>query len=224
MKTSNQTNPKKETQRHLVEAVIAYVAFCGLSVLSRFVPLVFPLVVVSGIAFPLVWAKLTRDWAAIGFTRRNLRQALLWGVGAGLVFTLYIYISLPEEPSFTPMLVLQLAVGIPLWILIMSPFQEFFFRGWIQPRFQDTMGKWIGLAVTSFCFALWHLFPPFEGTPTSTIPVSSVSGFLSTLALGLLMGYVFQRTDNIVAPWLAHALAGISVVFFGMMSFIQYTP
>lgn len=224
MKTSNQTNPKKETQRHLIEAVIAYVAFCGLSVLSRFVPLVFPLVVVSGIAFPLVWAKLTRDLAAIGFTRRNLRQALLWGVGAGLVFTLYIYISLPEEPSFTPMLVLQLAVGIPLWLLIMSPFQEFFFRGWIQPRFQDAMGQWIGLVVTSFCFALWHLFPPFEGTPTSTIPVSSVSGFLSTLALGLLMGYIFQRTDNIVAPWLAHALAGISVVFFGMMSFIQYTP
>ena len=224
MKTSNQTNPKKETQRHLIEAVIAYAAFCGLSVLSRFVPLVFLLVVVGGIAFPLVWAKLTRDWAAIGFTRRNLRQALLWGVGAGLVFTLYIYISLPEEPSFTPMLVLQLAVGIPLWLLIMSPFQEFFFRGWIQPRFQDAMGKWIGLVVTSFCFALWHLFPPFEGTPTSTIPVSSVSGFLSTLALGLLMGYVFQRTDNIVAPWLAHALAGISVVFFGMMSFIQYTP
>ena len=224
MRSSNQTNPKREIQRHLIEAIIAYVAFCGLSVLSRFVAPVFLLVVVSGIAFPLVWAMLTRSWSSIGFTRRNLGQALLWGLGAGLVFTLYIYISLPEEPSFSPMLGLQLAIGIPIWILIMSPFQEFFFRGWIQPRFQDAMGKRIGLAVTSFCFALWHLFPPFEGTPTSTIPVSSVSGFLSTLALGLLMGYVFQRTDNIVAPWLAHALAGISVVFFGMMSFIQYTP
>jgi len=224
MGSRNQTNQRKKIRRHLMEAVIAYAVFCGLSGLSRFFPPLFLLVVVSGIAFPLLWAKFTGGWASIGFTRRNLGQALLWGLGAGVLFTLYIYISLPEEPSFSPLLVLQLAVGIPLWLLIVSPFQEFFFRGWIQPRFQEAMGKWSGLAVTSFCFALWHLFPPFEGTPTSTISVSSVSGFLSTLALGLLMGYVFQRTDNIVAPWLAHALAGISVVFFGMMSFIQYTP
>lgn len=221
---SKQRNPRQEAQRHLIEAVITYVAFCGLSGLSRFVPPLFLLVVVSGIAFPLVWATLTRSWSSIGVTRRNLRQALLWGLGAGMVYTLYIYISLPEEPSFSAMLILQSAVGIPLWLLIVSPFQELFFRGWIQPRFQEAMGKWIGLAVTSFCFALWHLFPPFQGTPTSTIPVSSVGGFLSTMALGVLMGYVFQRTDNIVAPWLAHALAGISAVVFGMMSFIQHTP
>lgn len=224
MGSRNQTNKRKKIRRHLMEAVIAYAAFCGLSGLSRFFSPLFLLVVVSGIAFPLLWAKFAGSWSSIGFTRRNLGQALLWGLGAGVLFTLYTYISLSEEPSFSPLLVLQLAVGIPLWLLIVSPFQEFFFRGWIQPRFQEAMGKWSGLAVTSFCFALWHLFPPFETTPTSTIPVSSVSGFLSTMALGLLMGYVFQRTDNIVAPWLAHALAGISTVFFGMMSFIQYTP
>jgi len=56
------------------------------------------------------------------------------------------------------------------------------------------------------------------------LTVTSVSGFLSTFALGLLMGFVFQRTDNIVAPWLAHALAGIALVILGLMSFVQYTP
>jgi hypothetical protein len=120
MKTSNPTNPKQEPRRHLIEAVIAYVAFCGLSVLSRFVPPVFLLVIVSGIAFPLVWAMLTRDWAAIGFTRRNLGQALLWGVGAGLVTSLIGFLT-AEERSFAPMLGLQLGVGIPIWLLIMSP-------------------------------------------------------------------------------------------------------
>jgi len=224
MKTINQTNPKKETQRHLIEAAIAYVAFCGVSLLSRFVPPVFLLVPVSGIAFPLIWAKITRSWTSIGFTRQNLGQALLWGVGAGLVSGLYTFLMFREEQSFPPMLGLQLAIGIPIWILIMSPFQEFFFRGWLQPRFQFAIGKWTGLFVTSLCFTLWHFCPPLEGTPTSTLPITSVIGILSTFGFGVLFGYIFQRTDNIVAPWLAHALAGIALVLIGGMSFIQYTP
>lgn len=122
------------------------------------------------------------------------------------------------------MLGLQLAVGIPIWILITSPFQEFFFRGWLQPRFQDAIGKWTGLFVTSLCFMVWHFLPPFEGTATSVVPITSVGGILSTFGLGMLWGYLFQRTENIVAPWLAHALAGIALVLIGMMSFIQYTP
>jgi len=224
MKTNNQTNSKKETKKYLIEAVIAYVVFCGLSVSSRFVPPVFFLVVVSGIAFPLVWAKLTRDWVSIGFTRRNLGQALLWGLGAGLVSIVYIVIMFGRGYSSPPMLGLQLAIGIPIWVLIMSPFQEFFFRGWLQPRFQDAMGKWIGLFVTSLCFTLWHFCPPLEGTVTSTLPITSVIGILSTFGFGMLFGYIFQHTDNIVAPWLAHALAGITLVLIGMMGFIQYTP
>jgi len=78
MKANNQTGSKNEAQRHLIEAVITYVAFCGIGFLSRFVLPVFLLVLVSGIAFPLVWAKRTRSWSSIGFTRRNLGQALQW--------------------------------------------------------------------------------------------------------------------------------------------------
>lgn len=225
MKTNNQTNSKKETKKHLIEAVIAYVAFCGLSISSRFVPPIFLLVVASGIFFPLVWAKLTRDWASIGFAQRNLGQALLWGLGAGLVSIVYIVFVFPGRlKALPPMLGLQMAIGIPVWFFIMSPFQEFFFRGWLQPRFQGVMRKWTGLFVTSLCFTLWHFCPPLEGTATSTLPITSVIGILSTFGFGMLFGYIFQRTDNIVAPWLAHALAGIALVLIGTMSFIQYTP
>lgn len=222
-KKIDQTTPMRKW-RSIAEAVVAYTAFCALSFSSRFVPAILLLVVISGIAFPLIWAKLTRSWASIGFTRLNLRQALMWGMGAGIATVVYIFLSFSGERLFPPMLGVQLAIGIPIWVLVMSPFQEFLFRGWLQPRFQCAMGKWMGLIITSACFTLWHFAPPFEGTPTSTIPVTSVSGVLSTFGLGLLFGYVFQRTNNIVAPWLAHALAGIGAVLVGAMTFIQYNP
>ncbi len=224
MKSANRIDPKKETHKHLIEAVIAYAAFSSLSVLSRFALPVFLLVVVGGFAFPLIWAKLTRNWVSIGFTRRNLGRALLWGLGTGLAVMLYIFVTPGEERTLPPMLGVQLAVGIPMWFIIVSPFQEFFFRGWLQPRFQEAIGKWAGLVVTSICFTLWHFFPPFEGTATSTLPITSLTGILTTFGLGMIWGYVLQRTENIVAPWVSHALAGIALVLTGTMSFIQYTP
>lgn len=225
MGTVQQSCPTGTTRRHLAEAVIAYLAFCGLSILSRYVMPAFLLVVVSGIAFPLAWAKLTRDWTAIGFTRRKLGQALLWGLGAGLAGMLYVFLGARGDALPTPpMLGLQLAFGIPTAMLIVSPFQEFFFRGWLQPRLEAALGKWAGLLVTSLSFALWHLFPPFEGSATSTISVTSPGGILTTIGMGLAFGYIFQRTRNIVAPWLAHALMIVATISVGAMTLIQLNP
>ena len=86
----NQLNSKEQTlqatkRKSLTEALIVLVAFCGLSGLSRLFPPVLLLVVVSGIGFPLLWTWRTQDWARMGFTRRNLGQALLWGLGTGLL-------------------------------------------------------------------------------------------------------------------------------------------
>ena len=205
-------------RKPLTEALIALAAFCALSALSRLQPLIWLLVPVSGIVFPLLWTWRTRDWARMGFTRRNLRPALLWGVGAGLLLLAIEWLT--TEHKDAPLLLVQLAVAVPIWILIMSPFQEFFFRGWLQPRFQDTLGVWPGLIVTSISFALWHLCPPFE--QAQIVPIASASGMLFTAGMGFLLGYVFQRTGNIVAPWLAHVLAGLALVLTGAMAFLQY--
>jgi membrane protease YdiL (CAAX protease family) len=208
----------------LAEAVFAYVAFIGISAASRlFMPL-FVLVMAFGLAFPLLWAKFTRNWASIGFTAKNSGQAFLWGSGAGLLSIAYTVVVFGHDYSPPPLLGIQIAVGIPIWLLIMSPFQEFFFRGWLQPRFQEALGKWGGLLVTSAAFTLWHFAPPLEGTATSSVPVTSIGGFVSCFGLGLLFGYVYQRTGSIIAPWLAHALAGIALIIIGLMSFVQYVP
>jgi membrane protease YdiL (CAAX protease family) len=80
------------------------------------------------------------------------------------------------------------------------------------------------LGITALAFTLWHFFPQFEGTSTTTLPLSSALGLVSIVVAGLLFGYIFQRTENILAPWLAHAIGGIELVLIGEMSFIQYKP
>lgn len=210
------THGRKE--RPLTEALVALAVFCGLSLLSRLIPTLFLLVVAGGIGFPLVWARLTKDGAAMGFTRRNLGPAVLWGLGAGLLLVAYVWFT--SEHTVPPFFALQLAVGIPVWFLVLSPFQEFFFRGWLQPRLQRALGGWPGLLVTAISFALWHLCPPFE--QAQIVPIMTLSGMAFTTAMGLVLGYVYQRSGNIVAPWLGHVLIGLTLVLNGAMTFVQY--
>jgi membrane protease YdiL (CAAX protease family) len=217
----NQAEQTTQHQRRkaLAEAIIAFTVFCGLSLLSRLWAIFFLLVVATGLFFPLIWGFFTRDWEKMGFTRHNLGKALIWGAGSGVFLMSIIWFT--TEHKLAPLYILQLIVGIPIWMLIMSPFQEFFFRGWLQIRFEKSLGRWPGLLMTSICFALWHLFPPFE--QTEIVPIMSFLGMSFTILMGLVYGYIFIRTRNILAPWLAHVFAGLTLVLSGAMTFIQYT-
>lgn len=42
--------------------------------------------------------------------------------------------------------------------------------------------------------------------------------------MGVLFGYICQRTRNIVAPWLAHGLWIVALILVGAMTFVQFTP
>jgi membrane protease YdiL (CAAX protease family) len=216
------TEKPKKHQRLLVEVLIGYGVFCALGLVSRFIPVAFVLFVAYGIVFPLVWAALTHNWRALGFSRRNLASALIWGVAAGMMWSVYTYVFFRQDGPLPPLWGLQVAIAFPIWLLVMSPFQEFFFRGWLQPRLQAVVGRRVGLGITALAFALWHFFPQLEGTSTTTLPLGSALGLVSIVVAGLLFGYIFQRTENILAPWLAHAIGGIALVLIGEMSFIRY--
>jgi membrane protease YdiL (CAAX protease family) len=51
--------------------------------------------------------------------------------------------------------------------------------------------------------------------------LTSWAGLLSTFFVGLLYGYSFQRSQNIIAPWLGHAISGVAFVVVGAMDLIQ---
>lgn len=210
--------PKRD--RQLLEAILGFVAFGGVSLLGRLTPYGIHLMGILGFVIPLAWGVCTGRWVEMGFTRRNWRQALLWGAGAGAVTSLIGLITVGRY-SLAPSPGLRLALGVPMALLLASPFQEFFFRGWLQPRFEGGLGAWGGLLVTNAAFTLWHYLAPMAGTGGSSFPLNTLHGLASTFAAGLIYGYSFQRTRSILAPWLAHALALITFVAIGAMVLIE---
>lgn len=71
---------------------------------------------------------------------------------------------------------------------------------------------------------MWRFFPDFDGSGTATLPLTSLLGIASTFLAGVLFGYLRDRTDSVVAPWLAHAIGGLALVFIGRMTFLTYVP
>ena len=218
--------PVIKNRKELFEAIIATAIFFAISYISRFIVPVFGLVVISGIVFPLIWAKVKKDWASIGFTKRSTGKAILWGTGSGILIFLYLlFDGFKNLPVLTDMLPIKLAVNIPAWIIIVAPFQEFFFRGWLQTKLQRSTGKWSGFIIASIVFTLWHYLPPFEGSSTSNISIYSPGGFFTILAFGFIWGFVYLiSNNNIIAPWISHTFAGIAAVVIGRWSILQINP
>jgi membrane protease YdiL (CAAX protease family) len=208
----------------LVEALGGFAVFCALTFASRYLPPALHVMALAGLLFPLAWGKATGRWAEMGFTGRNLPAAVGWGVGTGLLSCLIGFLTVAER-SLAPDAGRQLAVGIPMWLLLASPFQEFFFRGWLQPRYERALGRGPGLLVATVGFTGWHyLLPIFGASARSSFPLFTVRGLAATFAAGLAYGYGFQRTGSIVTPWLAHALAGLMFVALGSGRFLPAGP
>jgi len=196
----------------------AGLVFFIISFVSRSANSLFSLVVVLGIAFPLMWDGLSEGWQSLGFCKRNVKASLAWGISVGIISSL-VGILVLQEIALPKNIGLQLLIGIPMWFLIISPFQEFFFRGWMQTRLSDIFGKWIGLIFANVCFTAWHYLSPI--VDLASFPLTSWAGLLSTFFVGLLYGYSFQRSQNIIAPWLGHAISGVVFVVVGAMDLIQ---
>ena len=203
-------------------AVISYCVVYAVTVVSRYVQLASYAMYFIGIAFPLIWASLDKDWAATGFTRHNWRWALVLGSLAGvLLFTLiYSGLWLAGSRLLPALLPRQLLIGIPLSFLVISPFQEFLFRGWLQPRFQRALGNVFGLLVCAFLFGLWDALPPLQAAPIGRIGTTMATLILPSFGVGLVFGYLFHRTGNMLAPWLAHSLAALAVIAAGRLMLV----
>jgi membrane protease YdiL (CAAX protease family) len=145
----------------------------------------------------IVLIKISRDdMASIYVTRGNLRLGLVIGLTSFIfLFLLSVlqatgqYISLARFISFAPsLLIISLADGF---------MEELLFRGLFLKRFEPFLGAGLANVLTALVYSLVHL----QVTFTPNLPVFLIATFL----LGLLWGYMMQKTGSILAPALFHA-------------------
>jgi membrane protease YdiL (CAAX protease family) len=84
----------------------------------------------------------------------------------------------------------ELLVNIILVALIPAVVEELYFRGGLQKIMKDWSGNpWIAIIITAIIFSAFHF---------------SFFGFLSRMALGIILGCIYEYTKSIWLPILLH--------------------
>ena len=131
---------------------------------------------------------------------------ILWGLGGYCVaLPLVLIVSIINQQLWqgqggsNPLLSLALEArdGVALSIFfftaaIAAPlFEEFLFRGFLLPSLTKYMSVGWAIILSAFLFALAHL---------------SLSEILPLMTLGIILGIVYTRSRNLLAPMLLHSL------------------
>jgi membrane protease YdiL (CAAX protease family) len=148
------------------------------------------------------WFPLPKDW----FQYRVADRWPLWGLGGYLVaLPLMIGVSLVNQQLWqgqggsNPLLQIVLeegdAVSLGLFLFtaaVAAPiFEETLFRGFLLPSLTRYMPVWWAIALSSLLFAVAHL---------------SLSEVAPLTTLGAVLGIVYTRSRNLLAPILLHSL------------------
>jgi membrane protease YdiL (CAAX protease family) len=104
---------------------------------------------------------------------------------------------LDQPPSSHPMLDALVALG-PAWqvligisaILLAALTEELIFRGLLQSMLRRYVGPWPAIVIASVLFGLSH---------------GQVQAILTLIALGIVLGYNYERTGRLWAPIVIHA-------------------
>ena len=95
---------------------------------------------------------------------------------------------------------------IPVTLLFVGPFEELVFRGAVQGTLRRAYRPMVAVVIASGLFGLVHLVAlTGGGSQLSYVAVAAV--------LGLILGYAYEKTANLVVPAVIHGL--YNAVLFG---------
>ncbi len=156
-----------------------------------------------------VAAAATRQtWASLGLSRTSLLRLAVLGL---VPSALYV----PSVGLMYPVASLSGAVPLALglaWSAIAGFSEEIVFRGFLQTRFEAAWGTWAGYAVTVVVFAFAHL-PGSYVLYAGDVLAATLSA-LGRVGLGLLLGYYYVRSRNIVPGAISHTFYNWALVLW----------
>jgi membrane protease YdiL (CAAX protease family) len=152
----------------------------------------------------------------LGLRIENAGSAFRWGLGAAVVFlpvawvlgqlsVLMLEAFGIEAPQQSVVKLLQelrspvMRVYLGVFALFLAPIaEEVLFRGIMYPALKQVGLPRAALWITSLLFAAIHI---------------NLMSFVPLLVLALVLVFVYERTDNLLAPILAHSLFNAANLF-----------
>lgn len=117
----------------------------------------------------------------------------------------------PVAPELAPLGGVLLGLWLVLGNAVNSSMEEGLFRGVMMTHFLTRLSPWQANFLQAALFGLWHLAWPLkmflQGRVTAATALGmGLSYLVASGIIGLLYGYIFLRTGNLWAPWIAHTL------------------
>jgi hypothetical protein len=156
----------------------------------------------------IVMTKLSGDsLSSIYVQSGNTRLGLLVGGTAFAFFAIFAVpaaTSLFNAPNINPSVILGWAPWILIFILSNAFLEEFMYRALFLKRYESLFGSRLSNLLQSIIFCTIHLSVSYAPEPFLFV--------IFTFVLGLVWGYLMQKTDSLLGSVLFHAGTDILVI------------
>ncbi len=154
---------------------------------------------ILGLCFWHIYQK-KHSFFELGFRKDKWLKYILIGIVLGIPVGTIEYLILRPAPSFPTFEVKYLLRDLTYMLFFVGIGEELLFRGLIQRDLTGAFGwKW-ALVLASLMFAIMHL--------TWRSAIELVFVFFA----GMLLGYLYQRTQSLVAPIVMHGVGNVTLV------------
>ncbi|MGQ3684159.1 MAG: lysostaphin resistance A-like protein [Candidatus Loosdrechtia sp.] len=173
--------------------------------------------------FYLVMAEYRQSVDALGLSLVNAWENIRQGIKAYLITIPFILIAgylvnliasyYGAEPEIQEVVkwVLEekspfILISLVFFGIVIAPvIEEVLFRGFLQPALRNTFGSRYAILTTAFLFATVHM---------------DLFAFLQIFILGILLGYVYEKTQTLIAPIVVHILHNSLTLIF--LLYVRY--
>ncbi len=161
----------------------------------------------------LLFLLFVTDEKPLSFLRltANVRKGLIWGVLTGLI---YASLIVGRAVFFGAENFSSKGVSIADWLttITVSPFiEEVAFRGFLLQKFEKVINFPAANFVTALLFVAIH-FPRWITRDGANLFPSKGMAMAEIFILGLLLGFLFKRTNSLWACFLLHAANNLAAV------------
>ncbi len=150
------------------------------------------------------------EWGRVRHSLHGFNPTmLLWGV---IMILSLVVVMEPLMMLFPPTPVPEgRGIYMILALLVVAPlFEELLCRGVILESIRAKWGAWRGCIISAFIFGFMHQSP---------------QGVINAFVIGLLLGYIYLKTNSIFAPIILHSINNIfayALILFDMSQTTLY--